>query len=354
MDNGLYEKVLRSLSRDPALDQKLIETRNIDKSDLDKVLSLEYQKVIRKLLTSLIDQDEKLEKIREINRVLGVDNFDYQDRSFKELLLVHDDEKMKRVLKEYRPRTSIAHTSLFTGSHGPSLVSELKREIRTADEIDFLISFIKFSGLRLIYEDLLEFTKTRKLRIITSSYMAASDYKAIINLAKLKNTEIKISYDTERTRLHAKAYYFKRKSGFSTAYIGSSNLSNPALSKGLEWNVKLSEYSSKDVLVQFKKTFESYWNDEEFKVFDPSSQEDKEDLKSSLEKKKAEEGELVFFELRPYSHQKEILEDLRLEREEYKSYRNLVVAATGESVIIVMGAIYVINSRVSGTLNKYI
>ena len=347
MDNGLYEKVLRPLSKNLFLDKQLIETRNIDKSDLDKVLSVEYERLIRNLLISLKDRDEKLEKIREINEVLGVEDFDYEDSSFKELLLVHDDERIREVLKEYRPRTSIAHTSLFTGSHGPSLVSELKREIRTADEIDFLISFIKFSGLRLIYDDLVDFTKTRKLRVITSSYMAASDYKAVLDLAKLPNTEIKISYDTKRTRLHAKAYYFKRKTGFSTAYIGSSNLSNPALSDGLEWNVKLSEYTSRDVLLQFKKTFEGYWNDEEFKKFKPSSKSDKEELRASLDKRKIKEGEFVFFELSPYSHQKEILEDLRLEREEYNSYRNLVVAATGERVIIVTGCINAFKSRVS-------
>lgn len=142
---------------------------------------------------------------------------------------------------------SIATSILFTFNSGPRLESELRREIRTADRIDFLISFIKFSGLRLIYDDLAEFTKTKKLSVITTSYMGASDYKAILELSKLPNTEVKISYDTKRTRLHAKAYYFKRNTGFSTAYIGSLNLSNPELSNVLEWNLKVSEYTSKDV-----------------------------------------------------------------------------------------------------------
>ena len=244
-------------------------------------------------------------------------------------------------------------STLFTGHSGPTLESELSREIRTSDEIDFLVSFIKFSGLRLIYDDLVAFTKTNKLRVITTSYMGASDYKAIVELAKLPNTEVKVSYDNKRTRLHAKAYCFKRKTGFSTAYIGSSNISNPALSNGLEWNLKVSEYTSKDVVDSFGKTFESYWNDEEFKNFDPESTLDKEELKRSLNKERVEETPYLFFDLNPYSHQKEILEDLKLEREEYGSYKNLVVAATGERVIIVTGCINVLVSRVSGTLTKY-
>ena len=330
MRDGLYEKILDNRSKKELGNKQHTEIRNIDNSEISKVLSITYEKTIREILSGK-DNIDKLKFIEDLNKATGIQGFDYNDKKFQELLAIHTEKKHFDQLIQYRPKTSISTSTLFTGNSGPTLESELSREIRTSDEIDFLISFIKFSGLRLIYEDLVEFTKTKKLRVITTSYMGASDYKAILELSKLPNTEVKISYDTKRTRLHAKAYYFKRNTGFSTAYIGSSNLSNPALSNGLEWNLKVSEYTSKDVVDNFKKTFETYWNDEEFVIFEPSDESSKRELKESLSMKKigGEENSYVFFDLRPYSHQREILEDLKLEREEYGSCKNLVVAATG-------------------------
>jgi len=352
MRDGLYEKIIDNRSKKELGNKQHTETRNIDNSEISRVLSIAYQKIIREILSGK-DNIDKLKFIEDLNKATGIQGFDYDDKKFQELLAVHTEKKHFDQLIQYRPKTSIATSTLFTGNSGPTLESELCREIRTSDEIDFLISFIKFSGLRLIYDDLVEFTKTKKLRVITTSYMGASDYKAILELAKLPNTEVKISYDTNRTRLHAKAYHFKRNTGFGTAYIGSSNLSNPALSNGLEWNIKISEYTSKDVMDSFNKTFETYWNDEEFATFEPTNEENRKELKESLSNKERDQNSYVFFDLKPYSHQKEILEDLKLEREEYNSYRNLVVAATGERVIIVTGCINVLVSRVSGTLTKY-
>ena len=328
MEDGIYEKIIdirdrKKLSKDNS------RLRKLDKSDFDKNLSLNFDRKIRAKLSSIDDEEEKRAYIKKLNESLDLEDFYYEKDQPVELVAFSKEEDKLEYLAENRPRTSIANTILFTGSDGPSLESEFTREIKTADEIYFLVSFIKYSGLRLIYDDLKEFTKNKKLKVITTSYMGASDYKAIVELAKLDNTEIKISYDTKRTRLHAKAYYFKRKTGFSTAYIGSSNISNPAMSNGLEWNLKVSEYTSPDVIKQLVATYTSYWNDDDFIRFDPEKDQDQKLLKSALKPTRTSNLEYVFFDLKPFSHQRQILEDLSREREVYGSYKNLVVAATG-------------------------
>ena len=327
MDFGLYEKLFDSKLKNQ-VSELHNETRKVDKSESARVLATAYYKILRKILSEK-NEEEKIDFVRELNREIGNEVLLEDDKNFLELLAVHDDENILKKLIHDRPKTSISSSTLFTGYSGPTLESELRREIRTADRIDFIVSFIRYSGLVLLYDDLVEFTKNKKLRIITTSYMGASDYKAILKLSQLPNTEVKISYDTNRTRLHAKAYYFERNTGFSTAYIGSSNISNPALSKGLEWNLKVSEYTSKDVVDSIIKTFETYWNDDEFRTFMPGDEEDKKELKIALSRKEKDDMDYIFFDLKPFSHQKEILEDLRVEREEYVSFKNLVVAATG-------------------------
>ena len=137
---------------------------------------------------------------------------------------------------------------------------EIKKDIQTADSIDLVVSFIKFTGLRLLYDKLKKFIakKRAKLRILTTTYMGATDVKAIKTLMDLKelgNVEIKASFNTNDERLHAKAYIFKRENGFDTAYIGSSNISRSALTKGLEWNMRVTNVENPHIIRSTQATF---------------------------------------------------------------------------------------------------
>src|SRR5699024_3252160 len=120
--------------------------RNIDKSEVPKVLSTAYQKLIHESILKLGSEEKRKEFIDGLNKAIGIEGFEYEDKKFQELLSIHNKEQKFNLLNEFRPRTSIANSTLFTGNSELTLESELRREIRTADEIDFLISFIKYSG----------------------------------------------------------------------------------------------------------------------------------------------------------------------------------------------------------------
>lgn len=235
-----------------------------------------------------------------------------------------------------RPHTSLTESSLFTGSpQEPQLGHELLEEMRSADGVDILVSFIKWSGLRLLmpaFEDLRD--RDIPVRLITTSYMGASDAPAVEWLAHLPNVEVRVSYDTERTRLHAKAYHFKRNSGFSTAYIGSANMSHAAITSGLEWNLKVTSQDMGHILEKFSVEFETYWNSREFIPFDA---ENPTLFRTAIDhaRNPRSNGPAVFFDLRPHPFQERILEALDRERTAHDRWRNLVIAATGTGKTVV-------------------
>jgi superfamily II DNA or RNA helicase len=235
-----------------------------------------------------------------------------------------------------RPHTPIAESSLFTGSpQEPQLAHELHEEMRSADAVEILVSFIKWSGLRLLmpaFEDLRD--RQVPVRLITTSYMGASDAPAVEWLARMPNVAVRVSYDTERTRLHAKAYHFKRESGFSTAYIGSANMSHAAITSGLEWNLKVTAQDMGHILEKFSVEFETYWNSREFVLFDP---ENPTPFRTAIDRARnpRPNGPVVFFDLRPHPFQERILEALVRERSAHDRWRNLVIAATGTGKTIV-------------------
>ncbi|MFG2308432.1 DUF3427 domain-containing protein [Streptomyces sp. NPDC048566] len=234
-----------------------------------------------------------------------------------------------------RPLTPLSETALITNSpEDPSLGTEIRAELATADRIDLLCAFVKWYGLRVL-EDSLHAARARgvPIRVITTTYMGATDRQALDRLVRDFGAEVKVNYEIRSTRLHAKAWLFRRNSGFDTAYVGSSNLSRAALLDGLEWNVRLSSVATPAVLDKFEATFDAYWNDSAFETYDPEG--DGERIDRALARAGGGDGSddvrisLSGLEVRPFPHQRDMLERLRVEREIHDRHRNLLVAATG-------------------------
>lgn len=356
MNEGIYEELVTKLvSR--KLEQIDKDAFFINKSVLDKqeassVLSTHLAQTIRTALNYVKAENQIEAQIEIANKIIIFLKEELKKEEFENDLIAIEGEILKAVftridahfsdfnlhLKEITPYTRLTHSELFTGGNvGLSLESELKKEILSSNQIDLLVSFIKFKGIIILEKELTEFTnRGGQLRVITTTYMGASDYKAILLLSKLVNTQVKISYNSGNERLHAKAYLFKRNTGFHTGYIGSSNFSRSALTDGLEWNLKITTKEVGHIIDKFQKTFDSYWQSDDFELFDDSIHKEK--LIQSLNQGKSGkilDSNLSFFDISPFPFQSEILEKLDVERTVHLRNRNLVVAATGTGKTVI-------------------
>lgn len=345
--HGIYESVITHSLQEKI--ERIQDAYEVEKAQLESdeahfTLALHLTKLIASSLASFRGDDKKLRQAQFCNQLLEVigkndSTFPVEAEKIVEdlMYLLKIRDKAKKELN--RPDTPLTNAALFTGTSSDlTLESELKKEILSADRIDIICSFIKWSGIRLLMPYLEEFTAKdgAQLRIITTSYLGATDLKAIELLQKLPNTKLLVSYDTKRTRLHAKSYIFHRNTGFGSAYIGSSNISNPALTSGLEWNLKISQFESPYLWDKVCATFETYQNSNEFTPYNESSHDR---LKNALETERhstnGEDNFMAFMDIAPYPYQEEILDKIRAEREIHGRYRNLIVAATGTGKTVI-------------------
>lgn len=345
----MFRKKIESLDRN----KYYIGARALSRKDVVDYLSSYLLQIISEILHSFDSDEDSVQKcvalvndiIRHISSEFDIE--DYQDNlvdAEASILTAIVDKTyceypdIAEYIKTITPTTTLSKSHLFTGhNNGVNMGSELRKEILSADEVCFLVSFIKLSGLNEIEQELIKYVNSgKRLRVITTTYMQATDFKAVQRLASLPNTEVKISYNSERDRLHAKSYLFLRNSGFHTAYIGSSNISGPALTEGLEWNLKVTESELPEVIATVKNSFETYWEDDAFEKYTPGVDDErlKQALSGTTEYNAGFDYSLLDL-MKAKDYQNEILERLDVERTVHGHYRNLVVAATGTGKTVI-------------------
>jgi superfamily II DNA or RNA helicase/HKD family nuclease len=223
------------------------------------------------------------------------------------------------------PLIPLLDTTLLTNAPGePRVGHQIGAEIHSADRVDVVMAFIRRSGIAPLMGALrAHCAADRALRVLTTTYTGSTEARALDELRDA-GADIRVSFDTDNTRLHAKAWLFHRQSGFATAYIGSSNLTHSAQISGLEWNVRVSAARNADVIDKVAAVFESYWQHPDFRPYDPG------EFRARIER--GADGRtsisLSPTELRPEPFQQRLLEQIALSRQQ-GHHRNLLVAATG-------------------------
>jgi superfamily II DNA or RNA helicase/HKD family nuclease len=234
-----------------------------------------------------------------------------------------------------RPLTPLLDTTVLTNAPGePAVAHEIKAEIPSADAIDVLIAFIRWSGIRSLVDVLRRHRQAGKpLRVLTTTYTNSTEQRALDELVAL-GADVRVSYDNSINRLHAKGWLFHRGSGYSTAYLGSSNLTYSAQVTGLEWNVRLSQARNPDAVAKMEAVFESYWASPTFVPYSPTEFARRTESATTI-------GELLLspveVTLRPF--QEELLDELSLARHQ-GHHRNLLVAATGTGKTVMAAVDY--------------
>lgn len=344
---GIYENIITQGLKEKIADLSegfTAEEGTLDTEESTFTLALHLTRLIAGQLDSFRGEDRTKKQADFFNQIVECvarnsrsGHSADSEKIFEDLryLMQVKDERFPALI---RPDTPLTNAALFTGTSSDlTLESELKKEILSADRIDILCSFIKWSGLRLLLPALREADASGKpIRILTTSYLGATDLKAVEELRKLSHAELFVSYDTQRTRLHAKSYIFHRENGFGTAYIGSSNISAPALTSGLEWNLKISQFESPYLWKKICATFETYQNTTEFSPYGEGSRER---LAQALAHERGGDGKetdlMAFMDVFPYPYQEEILDKVLAERKLHGRNRNLIAAATGTGKTVI-------------------
>ena len=225
-----------------------------------------------------------------------------------------------------------ANELLVNGHAQPAIGQQIRSELPSATDVDFLVSFVRWTGVRTLIDELAQVVERGgRVRVITTTYMSATEPKALEELAKA-GADVRVDYEADRTKLHAKAWIIHRPGGLTTAFLGSSNISYAALHQGMEWNVRLSEVATASLVERMRATFETYWANDAFEPFDP--EQDGQRLREALDSQRRAKrrnlgGGFVAFDVTPKPHQARMLEQLQAQRDRHDRHRNLLVAATG-------------------------
>lgn len=347
-DRGLYEALLTEEleTRLRELGDRLVaQRRELRTAEAADRIALHLSRVIQRAVETIDDSNRVSEGIRLAQELIAqlaatLGSPDFSDDApispggvLRSVSARLPDGKLES-LEE--PLIPLLDTALLTNAPGePGVGRQLRTEIASADRIDLVMAFVRLSGIRPLSEALRAFCESgRVLRVLTTTYTGSTEGFAL-ELLRKHGAQIRVSYDTGMTRLHAKAWLFHRGSGYSTAYVGSSNLTHSAQVTGLEWNVRVSGARNPPVIEKIAAVFETYWNSGDFAPYD------REEFRARTEVDPHNAPALVLspVEIRLEPFQERLLEQIEMSRRA-GHHRNLLTAATGTGKTVMAAVDY--------------
>ena len=210
-------------------------------------------------------------------------------------------------------------------SKGNKVLNELISELNKCNEFYISVAFITSSGIVPLIETLKSLEKRNiKGKILTTDYLNFSEPKALKKLLEFSNLELKL-YSKEN--FHTKGYIFKFDDHYKMI-VGSSNLTQTALAKNKEWNLKISSleegYLTENVLAEFN----TLWSEADELTTDWIETYESIYKKQREFTKKTKVPSLSQYKLKPNKMQVAAIQNLKKLRENGED-KGLLISATG-------------------------
>jgi superfamily II DNA or RNA helicase/HKD family nuclease len=346
-ERGLYEELIsEALHRELAqLPESLVPERSrLRDAEASDRLALYVARLVERAVDMLPEKERAERGLALARAIVATLASELKHEELSEEAPVQIDPVLRAICARQpdgRPETidapliPLLDTTLLTNAPGePRVGHQLLAEIDSADRIDIVMAFIRRSGIRPLIDAFRRHTeRRRRLRVLTTTYTGSTELAALEMLAAA-GAEVRVSYDTGTTRLHAKAWIFHRASGLSTAYVGSSNLTHSAQMSGLEWNVRASGARNADLVAKLAAVFEAYWERDDFVPF---VAEEFRERTASAEPTRHIVLSPVEIRLEPF--QERLLEQIEVARERGR-HHNLLVSATGTGKTVMAAVDY--------------
>jgi HKD family nuclease len=348
---GLYEVLVDEVlsGRIRELPPDLVDLQALGQADAADRISRFVADQVRRVVDAMPERERVEQGVSLAQELTAV----LLDRSSRRpgLVDVPAGDRVLRAIGSRRPDGSVRtptpplipllDTAVLTNSRGePHVGGQLVAEIDSADSIDIVMAFVRRSGIRPFESALRRHCERGgQLRVLTTTYTGSTEGAALDVLTAL-GAEVRVSYDVSSTRLHAKAWLFRRHSQFSTAYVGSSNLTHSAQVAGMEWNVRLSAARNLDAVRKVEAVFENYWQGGDFEPYEQAR------FGAAVDHDRRSDSVTILspVEIRLHPFQERMLELVEVSRQQ-GHVRNLLVSATGTGKTVMAAIDYARLSR---------